>query len=110
MENKLKKSKIVISCDKWLSKILNKKTFRINLLASNLKSNDLEAAIIKRKNYYKDQFKKIKCEIIEVKLTKAIFSILKIRKIVIKELKKNFDKIFFISNINCFIFCNSIRK
>jgi len=55
LENKLKKSKIVISCDKWLSKILNKKTFRINLLASNLKSNDLEAAIIKRKNYYKDQ-------------------------------------------------------
>ena len=55
MENKLKKSKIVISCDKWLSKILNKKTFRVDLLASNLKTNDLEAAIIKRKNYYKDQ-------------------------------------------------------
>ena len=98
MKSKIRKKKLIFFLPNFnvggasesifkLVKFLIKKNFSILIISIG-------------KNYYKDQFKKIKCEIIEIKLTKAIFSILKIRKIVIKELKKNFDKIFFISNIN----------
>ena len=52
------------------------------------------------KNYYKKDFKKINCEIIEIKSTRVFFSIFRLRKIIINETKKNFDKIIFISNIN----------
>jgi len=52
------------------------------------------------KNFYKKDFKKINCEIIEIKSKKTSFSIFKLRKIMINEISKNFDKIIFISNIN----------
>ncbi len=52
------------------------------------------------KNFYKKDFKKINCEIIEIKSSRVLFSIFKLRKIIINEIKKNFDKIIFISNIN----------
>lgn len=52
------------------------------------------------KNFYKKDFKKINCEIIEIDSSRAFFSILKLRKIMINETKKNFEKIIFISNLN----------
>ncbi len=52
------------------------------------------------KNFYKKDLKKINCEIIEIKSTRVFFPIFKLRKIIINETKKNFDKIIFISNIN----------
>ena len=52
------------------------------------------------KNFYKKDFKKINCEIIELKSTRVLFAIFKLRKLVIDESKKNFEKIVFISNIN----------
>jgi glycosyltransferase involved in cell wall biosynthesis len=52
------------------------------------------------KNFYKKDFRKINCQIIEIKSTKTSFSIFKLRKIMIDEINKNFDKIIFISNIN----------
>ena len=52
------------------------------------------------KNFYKSDFKKINCDIIEIKSKKTSFSIFKLRKVMIKEISKNFDKIIFISNIN----------
>ena len=52
------------------------------------------------KNFYKKEFKKINCEIFEIKSVRTAFSILKLRAIVINESKKRFDKIIFISNIN----------
>lgn len=70
-----------------LVKFLIKKNFSILLISIG-------------NNYYKKQFVKTKCEVIEIKSTKAIFSIFKIRKIIIDELKKKFKKIIFISNIN----------
>lgn len=98
MKSKIRKKKIIFFLPDFsvggasesilkLAKFLIKKNFSILIISIG-------------KNYYKKQFKEIKCEVIEIKLTKTIFSILKIREIVIKELKKNFDKIFFISNIN----------
>ena len=52
------------------------------------------------KNSYKKEFKKINCEIVEMKSTRVAFSIFKLRKIMINETNKNFDKVIFISNIN----------
>jgi len=52
------------------------------------------------KNSFKKDFKKIKCEIIELESTRTLFSIFKLRKLMINESKKNFEKIIFISNIN----------
>lgn len=52
------------------------------------------------KNFYKKDFKKINCEIIEINSSKTFFSIFKIRKLMIEETKKNFEKIIFISNLN----------
>ena len=52
------------------------------------------------KNFYKKDFKKINCEIIELASSRVIFSIFKLRKLMINESKKNFEKIIFISNLN----------
>ena len=52
------------------------------------------------KNSYKKDFKKINCEIVEIDSSKTLFSIFKLRKLVINETKKNFDKLVFISNLN----------
>ena len=52
------------------------------------------------KNFYKKDFKKINCEIIEINSSRTFFSIFKIRKLMIEETKKNFKKIIFISNLN----------
>ncbi len=52
------------------------------------------------KNFYKKDFKKINCEIIELDTTRTFFSIFKLRKLMTFEAKKNFEKIIFISNIN----------
>ena len=52
------------------------------------------------KNSYKKNFKKINCEIAEIDSSKALFSIFKLRKLVMDESKKNFEKIVFISNLN----------
>ena len=52
------------------------------------------------KNSYKKDFKKINCEIAEIDSSRAFFSIFKLRKLVMDESKKNFEKIIFISNLN----------
>ena len=52
------------------------------------------------KNFYKKDFKKINCETIEIKSKKTSFSIFKLRKVMVNEINKKFDKIIFISNIN----------
>ena len=52
------------------------------------------------KNFYKKDFKKINCEIIEINSSRAFFSIFKLRKLMIHETKKNYEKIIFISNLN----------
>ena len=52
------------------------------------------------KNFYKKNFEKINCEIIEINSSRTFFSIFKIRKLMIEETKKNFEKIIFISNLN----------
>jgi len=52
------------------------------------------------KNSYKKDFKKINCEIVEIDSSKTLFSIFKLRKLVIDETKKNFKKLVFISNLN----------
>ena len=70
-----------------LSKFLIKNNFSILIISLG-------------KNFYKKDFKKIKCEIIEIKSSRAFFSIFKLRKLIIKESKKNFEKIIFISNLN----------
>jgi glycosyltransferase involved in cell wall biosynthesis len=52
------------------------------------------------KNYYKKDFKKINCDTVEIDSSKTLFSIFKLRRLVIDESKKNFEKIIFISNLN----------
>jgi len=52
------------------------------------------------KNFYKKNFERINCEIIEINNSRTFFSIFKIRKLMVEETKKNFDKIVFISNLN----------
>ena len=52
------------------------------------------------KNSYKKDFIKINCELIEINSSRTLFAILKIRKIMLSEMKKNFSKIIFISNIH----------
>ena len=52
------------------------------------------------KNFYRKDFKKINCEIIEINSSRTFFSILKLRKLMIDECKKKFEKIIFISNLN----------
>ena len=52
------------------------------------------------KNFYKKNFEKINCEIIEIDSSRTFFSIFKIRKLMIEETKKSFEKIVFISNLN----------
>ena len=52
------------------------------------------------KNFYKKNFKKINCEIIEIASSRASFSIFKLRKLMIDESKKDYEKIIFISNLN----------
>ena len=52
------------------------------------------------KNFYKKDFKKINCEIIEINSSRAFFSIFKLRRLMIHETKKNYEKIIFISNLN----------
>ena len=45
------------------------------------------------KNFYKKDFKKINCEIIEINSSRTFFSIFKIRKLMIKETKKTIQNI-----------------
>ena len=52
------------------------------------------------KNLYKKKLKSIGCEIIELNSSKAIFSILKIKKLVKSEISKNYFKLIFVSNIH----------
>ena len=52
------------------------------------------------KNSYKKNFKKINCDVAEIDSSRAFFSIFKLRKLVMDESKKNFEKIIFISNLN----------
>ena len=52
------------------------------------------------KNFYKKNFERINCEIIEINTSRTFFSIFKIRKLMVEETKKNFEKIVFISNLN----------
>jgi len=70
-----------------LSKFLNKYNFSILIISLG-------------KNLYKKEFKKINCEVIEIDSSRTIFSIFKLRKLMIDEAKKNFEKIIFISNLN----------
>ncbi len=70
-----------------LSKFLVKRNFSILIISIG-------------KNFYKKEFKKINCEIFEIKSIRTLFSIFKLRELVVNESKKKFEKIIFISNIN----------
>jgi len=52
------------------------------------------------KNLYKKKLKLFGCELIELNSTRTIFSIFKIRNIILKETLKNYSKTIFISNIH----------
>jgi len=51
-------------------------------------------------NFYKKELLKFGCSVIELKKKRVLFSILEIRKIMFKESKKNYSKIFFVSNFH----------
>ncbi len=70
-----------------LSKFLVKKNFSILIISIG-------------KNSYKKDFTKINCELVEINSSRTLFAIFKIRKIMFNEIKKNFSKIIFISNIH----------
>mgnify|MGYP001253463754 CR=1 FL=1 len=70
-------------------------------LSKFLKKHDYSILVISLgKNFYKKQFKKINCDVLEINSSRAIFSIFKIRKKIIEELNKNFYKTIFVSNIH----------
>ena len=52
------------------------------------------------KNFYKKEFKKINCDVIELKKKRALFSIFKLRNLIKKEIKKKYKKTILISNIH----------
>jgi GalNAc-alpha-(1->4)-GalNAc-alpha-(1->3)-diNAcBac-PP-undecaprenol alpha-1,4-N-acetyl-D-galactosaminyltransferase len=70
-----------------LSKFLIKKNFSILIISLG-------------KNHYKNNLLKLGCEINEINSTRTLYSILKLRKIVKKEINKNFSKTILISNIH----------
>ena len=70
-----------------LSKFLKIKNFSILIISLG-------------KNSYKKEFKKNNCDVFEINSSRAIFSIFKLRKIIVKEINKNFFKTVFISNIH----------
>ena len=66
-----------------------------------LKKNNFSILIISLgKNYLRKEFKKINCEVCEINASRAIFSILKLRKRIVREINKNFYKTIFISITN----------
>ena len=70
-------------------------------LSKFLKKHNYSILIISLgKNSFKKEFKKINCDVLEINSSRAIFSIFKIRKKIIEEIKKNYYKTIFISNIH----------
>ena len=70
-----------------LSKFLIQKNFSILIISIG-------------NNSYKKDFTKIKCDLVELNSSRTLFAIFKIRKVMLNEIKKNFSKIIFISNIH----------
>ena len=70
-------------------------------LAEFLSKKDYSILVISiGKNLYKKKLKLFGCELIELSSSRAIFSIFKIRNIILKETLKKYSKIIFISNIH----------
>ena len=70
-----------------LSEFLAKKNFSILLISIG-------------KNFYKQRLKRNNCDIIELDNKRALFSIFKIRRLLINESEKKYKKLIFISNIH----------
>tara|TARA_B100001093_G_scaffold42614_1_gene36189 strand:- start:1229 stop:2350 length:1122 start_codon:yes stop_codon:yes gene_type:complete len=70
-----------------LSKFLNDQNYSISLISIG-------------KNRYKRYLQKIGCEVYEIKKSRALFSILELRKLIKKDLKKKYFKTILISNIH----------
>ena len=68
-------------------KFLTKKNFSISIISLG-------------KNFYRKDFKRINCETIEINSSRTIFAIFKLREIVINQIRKEYKKVIFISNIN----------
>jgi len=98
MHSKIKKKRIIFFLPNFslggasesilkLAKYLVKKNFSILVISLG-------------KNFYKKDFQKINCDLIEINSSRVFFSIFKIRKIMITEINKKFEKIVFISNMH----------
>jgi len=70
-----------------LSKFLNDQNYSISIISIG-------------KNKYKRYLQKIGCEVHEIKRSRALFSILALRKLIKKDLKKKYFKTILISNIH----------
>tara|TARA_B100001057_G_scaffold27578_1_gene25357 strand:+ start:1413 stop:2534 length:1122 start_codon:yes stop_codon:yes gene_type:complete len=70
-------------------------------LSKFLKSQNYSISLISiGKNKYKKYLKEIGCEVYEIKNSRALFSILALRKLIKEELKKKYFKTILISNIH----------
>ena len=70
-----------------LSKFLIKKNFSILIISIG-------------KNHYKNNLLKLGCDVNEINSSRTLYSILKLRRIVKKEINENFSKTILISNIH----------
>lgn len=52
------------------------------------------------RNFYKKKFRKIGCDVIEIKSMRTLFSVFKLRRIIKNEIDKNYVKTIFVSNIH----------
>ena len=98
MISKIKKKRIIFFLPNFNRGGASESIFKLSKFL--VKHNFSILIISLGKNFYKKEFKKINCEIFEIKSVRTAFSILKIRAIMVNESKKRFDKIIFISNIN----------
>ena len=98
MKVKLKKKRLIFFLPVF---ILGGASESILKLTKFLKKYNFSILIISLgKNLYKEEFKKINCDVLEINSSRAIFSIFKIRKKIIEEINKNFLKTIFVSNIH----------
>ena len=98
MKLKLKKKRLIFFLPVFSFGGASESIFK---LVKFLKKYNFSVLIISLgKNFYKKEFRKINCDILEINSSRAIFSIFKIRKKIIEEINKNFYKTIFISNIH----------
>ena len=98
MKSKFKKKRLIFFLPNFSLGGASESIFK---LSKFLKKYNFSILIISLgKNFYKKEFKKINCDVFEINLSKAIFSIFEIRRKIIEETNKNFHKTIFISNIH----------